>query len=458
MDKKKTDLFENYAIPKAVAYLSLPAIMGTLVMVLYNMADIYFVGMLDNSLESSAVTIASPLILAFNAVTNLFGVGGSSLMSRSLGKKDYDTTKKCVATSVYLALFSAILFSALYTIFRNPMMNLLGADASNRAQTARYLFWTVTVGAIPSILNVVLSNMVRGEGESFHASIGVISGCVLNIILDPFFVLPKFIGMGAAGAGMATCISNCVACAYLLIVIFLKRKTTYVCLNPKQFSFRKDIYKEIFGVGIPASIQNLLNVTGTVILNNFTNKFGTDAVTAMGICHRVTMIPLYLTMGMTQGIMPLISYNFASGNRKRMKDAIMFVIRISVVITVAMAIVFYFYSGNIVAIFMDEPVAVVDYGRVILRAMCIGIPFLAVDFTAVAVFQAIGKGSYSFIFAISRKIILEIPAIIILNKIYPLYGMGFAQPFAEFVLTVISIFMLRKIFRETINVGKQEVM
>lgn len=446
MEQKKTDLFENYPIPKAVAYLSLPAIMGTLVMVLYNMADTYFVGMLQDSVESSAVTVAAPMLLAFNAVTNLFGVGGSSMMSRCLGKKDYDTAKKTVATSVYLSLVCAILLSLSYSVLKNPVIDLLGADASNRAQTARYLFWTVTLGAVPSIGNVVLSNMVRAEGESLHASLGVMCGCILNIILDPFFVLPNFIGMGAAGAGMATCISNCVACLYLLTVIFLKRKTTYVCLDPRQFSFRGDIYREVFGVGIPASIQNLLNVTGSIILNNFTKDFGIDAVSAMGICHKITMVPLYITMGMTQGIMPLISYNYAGGNRKRMKDAIMFVLRISAVITVIMAVAMYIFSGNIVAFVMNEE-AVVAHGTIILRAMCIGIPFLAIDFTAVAVFQAIGKGLYSFIFAIARKIILEIPALFILNRVYPLYGMGYAQPVAEFVLTIVSIFMLRKIFR-----------
>lgn len=331
---KKTDIFENYPVPKAVAVLSVPAVLSTLVMVLYNIADTYFVGLLADAAQSSAVSLAAPVLLAFNAVTNLFGVGSASMMSRSLGRKDVDSAKRTAAFGFWVSLSCAAVISVCYTVFRAPLMTLLGTDATNYAYTEKYLFYTVTCGAVPSIMNVIMSNMVRSEGESVHASVGVISGCVLNIILDPFFVLPRFLGLGAAGAGLATLISNCFALSYLFFVTFLHRRTTIVCLNPKKARFRRDIAKEVFGVGVPASIQNLLNVTGSVILNKFAASFGVAAVAAVGIAHKVYVLPLYLTMGMTQGIMPLISYNFASGDKKRMKDSISFVLKISVVICV----------------------------------------------------------------------------------------------------------------------------
>lgn len=446
MDAKKIDLFENYSIPKAVATLAIPSVMGCIVMILYGAADTYFVGMLNNAIETAAVSLAAPALLAFNAINNLFGVGASSMMSRSLGKKDYDTVKRTASFSFYLAAICALLISVFYTFFKNGLLNLLGADDITRDATARYLLWTVTFGAIPAILNVVLSNMVRSEGESLHASIGVMSGCILNMILDPFFVLPKFLNMGAAGAGCATFISNCFSMAYLLVIIFIRRKTTCVCLNPAKFTLRKDIFAEVFGVGLPASIQNLLNVTGTVLLNNYTAAFGAAAVSAMGICHKINMMPLFISMGITQGVMPLISYNFSSGNKKRMKDATIFVLKIGILITIILGIFYYIFPEWLVALFMKDA-EIVNHGKILLRAMSIGVPFLAIDFTAVAVYQAIGKGKYSLFFAIMRKIVLEIPAIIILNKLYPLYGMGYSQPFAEFVLSIASIFMLRKIFR-----------
>lgn len=450
MDSKKIDLFENYSIPKSVAKLAIPSLMGCIVMILYNIADTYFVGLLGSEVESAAVSLAAPVLLAFNAINNLFGVGGSSMMSRSLGKRDYDTVKKTAAFSFYMAAICSVIISIIYTVFKGGFLNLLGADEFTGGATANYLFWTVTCGAAPAILNVVLSNMVRSEGEAMHASVGVMSGCFLNIILDPFFVLPQFLGMGAAGAGCATFIANCFSLLYLLAVVFKKRKTTCVCLNPVKFSFRKDIVREVFGVGIPASIQNLLNVTGTVILNNFTAIYGAAAVSAMGISHKVYLLPMYVSMGITQGVMPLISYNYTSGNRKRMKDAIMYVLKLTLIITISMAILFYIFAGNFVRLFIDVD-SIVSHGKILLRAMSIGIPFLAIDFMVVAVFQATGKGKYSLIFAIMRKIVLEIPAIIILNKIYPLYGMGYSQPFAELVLAVAAVFMLKKIFKESVK-------
>ncbi len=445
MDNKRTELFETCPIPKAVMTLSVPTVLSTLVMVLYNVADTYFVGMLNDPVESAAVTLAAPVLLAFNAVNNLFGVGASSMMSRSLGRKDYDTVKKCSSFSFYCAAASALLISLLCTVLKSPLLNLLGADEVTREATARYLVWTVSFGAAPAILNVVLSNMVRSEGSSLHASIGVMSGCLLNVALDPFFVLPRFAGMGASGAGLATFISNSAACIYFFVLLFVKRKQTYVSLSPKNFVIRKDIVKEVFGVGIPASVQNLLNVTGSVILNNFTSAFGADAVSAMGIAHKINIMPVYVCMGLTQGIMPLVSYNYASGNRKRMKDTILFVTKVSLVLILAMTAGVYAFSDNLVRLFLDND-AIVGYGGPLLRGMCLGITFLGIDFLAVAVFQAIGKGIYSLIFAILRKLVLEIPAIIILNHFFPLYGMGYAATCAEFILAVAAVIMLRRIF------------
>ena len=447
MDDKKAALFERYTIPKAVATLAIPSVISCLVMVLYNMADTYFVGMLQDPVQTAGVSLGATVILSFNAITNLFGTGASSSMSRSLGRKDYEGARRCASFCFWLALLCAVLIAAGYSLFRAPVLSLLGADETTAQATADYLFWTCTCGAVPAIMNVVLSNMVRSEGEVLHASIGVMSGCLLNIVLDPFLILPQFAGMGAAGAGAATFISNCVACLYMLVIVYLHRKNTIVCLSPLRFGFNKQLTLDVFGVGVPASIQNLLNVTGTLVLNNFAAAFGAAAVSAIGIAHKVNMMPMYLAMGITQGVMPFISYNYASGARKRMKDCILFVLKLSVVITIVLAAALFVFSADVVRLFLDNE-EVVMHGEKLLRAMSLGVPFLSVDFLGVAVYQAIGKGRYSLAFAIARKIVLEIPALILFNKLMPLYGMGYAQPFAELVLTIAAVFMLRKIFRE----------
>ena len=447
IDEKKVELFERVSIPRAVVTLSIPTVLSSLVMILYNLADTYFVGMLRDPIENSAVTLAAPVLLAFNAVNNLFGVGSSSMMSRGLGAKDYDTVYRSSALGFYCALICGLLFSAFYTVFHTPLLSMLGADSETVFATGDYLKWTVSFGAAPAILNVVMAYLVRAEGSSLHASLGTMSGCLLNIILDPIFILPWGLDMGAAGAGLATFLSNCVACIYFFILLFVKRGRTYVCIKPSMFRFKRPIVLGIFAVGIPASIQNLLNVTGMTVLNNFTASYGADAVAAMGISQKINMVPMQVALGFSQGIMPLISYNYASGNVKRMKKSLTFTMKITLSSMAAVSLVYYLGAEFLVTLFMKNP-SIVAYGTRFLRGLCLGMPFLCMDFLAVGVFQACGLGRKSLVFAILRKIVLEIPALFLLNYLFPLYGLAYAQLTAELVLATAAVIVLVKLFRK----------
>lgn len=443
---QKTELFEQMSIPRAVLTLSVPTVLSSLVMVLYNLADTYFVGMLQDSIQNSAVTLAAPVLLAFNAVNNLFGVGSSSMMSRALGAKDHDMVRRSSAFGFYCALFSGILFSLLATAFRGPLLVRLGADSATAQATLEYMRWTVSCGAAPAILNVVLAYLVRAEGATLHASIGTMSGCALNIVLDPIFILPWGLDMGAAGAGLATFLSNCFACLYFFVLLFVRRGNTYVCVRPSMALPRRELVRGVFGVGVPASIQNLLNVTGMTVLNNFTAAFGPDAIAAMGISYKLNMIPMYVAMGVSQGLMPLVSYNYGSGNVSRLKKAVLFAGKISLSFMVVVSVGYFFASGTLIGMFMKTE-AVVAYGSRFLRYMCVAQPFLCLDFLAVGVFQACGLGRYALLFAILRKIVLEIPALYVLNYLFPPYGLAWAQTVAEVVLAAAAVAILVRLFR-----------
>ncbi len=446
-EDQKIVLFEKMPVPRAVMKLAVPTILSSLVMVLYNLADTYFVGMLNNPIENAAVTLAAPVLLAFNAINNLFGVGSSSMMSRALGRRDYETVYRSSAFGFYCALICGVLFSLIMVTFRGPLLTLLGATPETRSSTEGYMLWTVYLGAAPSILNVVMAYLVRSEGSALHASLGTMSGCLLNIVLDPIFILPWGFNMGAEGAGLATFLSNCVACLYFFILLFVKRGHTYVCVNPRKFGFRKSIVLGVCGVGIPASIQNLLNVTGMTILNNFTSGFGANAVAAMGIAQKINQVPTQVALGFSQGIMPLISYNYASGNIKRMKGTFLFAARTVLTGLVCVALFYFFGSNFLVRLFMDNQ-EVVSMGSRFLHGFCLGMPFLCMDFLAVGVFQAVGLGRNALVFAIMRKIVLEIPALFILNALFPLYGLPYAQPAAEVVLASAAVIVLTRLFRK----------
>lgn len=329
-------------------------------------------------------------------------------------------------------------------------MSLLGTSSDTVAETAGYLRWTVTFGAAPAILNVVMAYLVRAEGATLHASIGTMSGCLLNILLDPVFILPWGLDMGAAGAGFATFLSNCVACIYFFVLLFVKRKSTYVCIRPSMFGFRKGIVTGVCGVGIPAAIQNILNVTGMTILNNFTSSYGSQAVAAMGIAQKINMVPLYIAQGFSQGIMPLISYNYASRNIKRMKRATGFSIKVSVSFMTISLLFFCFGAGFLVSLFMKNE-EVIAYGSQFLKGFSLALPFLVLDFLAVGIFTACGMGRKTLVFAILRKIVLEIPALFVLDKLFPLYGLAYAQFAAELILSAIGMIVLARLFKNLDN-------
>ncbi|MBQ9913508.1 MAG: MATE family efflux transporter [Clostridia bacterium] len=422
--------------------------MSSIVMIIYNLADTYFIGMLDNPVQNAAVTLSAPVLLAFNAVNNLFGVGGSSMMSRALGRKDYRTVRESSAFSFYGALICSVSFSLLFLFFGENILYVLGADSETVDATLTYIKWTVVFGAVPAILQTTMAYIIRSEGYSAMASIGTISGCLLNIILDPLFALPFGLGLEVEGVALATFISNCVSCVYFLVlIIFVLRKKTSISINPKDFHFRKPIVTGIFTVGISACIQNLLNVTGMTILTNFVSAFGTTAIAAMGIVQKITQVPLYVFLGVSQGVAPLIAYNYASKNYRRMKHTVTFTGTLITSLSVFAVLILFFSGEGIITLFMKNT-EVVSCGSGLIKGFCMALPFLCLDFLAVGVFQSLGNGKNAMIFAVTRKIILEIPALLILNKLFPLYGLAWAQFCAELVLSIIAVIILRNIFRK----------
>lgn len=444
--KDVKDLFERESIHSAVMKLAFPTVVSSLVTVIYNLADTYFVGLLNDPIQTAAVTLAAPALLAFNAVNNLFGVGTSSAMSRALGRGDTDMVKESSVFGLYCAFVCSALFAVFTGLFRGPLIGILGATSENYQVTGAYMKWAITWGAVPSILNVVFAFLVRAEGASVHASIGTMSGCILNIILDPIFIMPWGLNMGAAGAGLATFLSNCVAFLYFLVLLYVKRRTTCICMNPRRFAFNKKIAADVFGVGIPAAIQNLLNVTTMAVYNNFAAAYGSEAVAAMGIVQKIQMVPMQVTLGAVQGIMPFVGYNYANNSRERMKKAVLDTLKIMVLLMVVIVIGGSLCSSALVGLFIKTD-TVIHYGSRLLPGFLLALPFMCVDYMTVCVFQAIGDGKRSFIFALVRKLALEIPALVLLNHLIPLYGMSYSAMCAEIILAAISVKMLYHVLK-----------
>lgn len=446
-DQKRTILFERESVPRAVFKLSVPMIISNLVALVYSLADTYFVGMLDDPVQTAAVTLAATVLLAFNAVTNLFGVGSSSMMSRALGHGDMKTVRQSSAFGFYGTLVCGILYSLCCALLMQPLLRLLGADATTAAATRSYLFWTVVLGAAPSMLNMVMAYLIRAEGATLHASIGAMSGCLLNILLDPLFILPGGLNMGAAGAALATLLSNCAATVYFLAYLFFNRRSTCVCISPRELTLRREIVGGVCAVGVPAAIQNLLNVVSHTLFNNLAAPHGAQALAAMGIAGKISMVPWYVATGISQGVAPLIGYTYAAGMHKRMKQALRFSITVAEILLVLMAAFSCLFSRQITGLFMNDA-QTVAYGSSFLYGMAASVPFLMLDFMGVAAFQALGKGKLSLNMALLRKLVLEIPVMFLLNFLWPLYGLSLAQLCAEVCMSAVSMALLLQLLRQ----------
>jgi len=447
---QKTDkayLFEEMPVMKAIFKLSVPVIISSVISIVYNLSDTYFVGMLNEPVQNAAVTLVAPAMVLFFAVTNLFGIGSSSLMSRKLGEKKFEDVKRAGATGLYLGLFCAFMISAVTLIFNPFVLHILGTSDITYAVTKQYLFWTVGLGAVPGIMNILFSFILRAEGRSIQASVGAVSGCILNIILDPFFILPFGLNMGAAGAGFATFISNTFACLYFLVLLFIIRKKTYVSVNPKYISFKPEILKDIFVVGIPGVFQNILNVIGMTILNNLAAGYGTDVVASMGIVGKINQIPIQVIFGFSQGIMPLIGYNFACKNTARVKETIRKEFSIILGLLALIIVVYVLGGKSIVRLFMDND-SIVEIGYRFMLGMALCMPFMSLDFVTVGISQSFGIGKIALAFSFIRKLFLEIPFIFLFSKLFGMYGLAFPAAGTEIIMSIIALIVLIKMIKK----------
>lgn len=446
----REELFETSPVWNAIFTLTIPMIISSLVSMIYNLSDTYFVGALNDSVQNAAITLTAPAMTLFYGITNLFGVGASSLMSRSMGRKDFETVRKASATGLYLALIASALFSLVIIVFNGQALHILGTDSITYEATRQYLFWTVGLGAVPGIMSIMFSFLLRAEGRSMQASIGQISGCLLNIVLDPFFILPFGLNLGAAGAGLATFIANCVACTYFLVLVIKERNNTYVCLNPTFVTLKKDILINIFIVGVPGVFQNILNVVSMTILNNIVAGYGADVVASVGIANKINQLPIQIVFGFTQGVMPLIGYNFASKNFPRMKEAIKKTYILTISALMVILVLFNVAGQPIIRFFMDND-EIVRTGAWFLSGFGISLPFLCIDFMVVGISQAFGMGKPALVFSFLRKVFLEIPFILILNHLAGVMGIAYAQCTTEIIMAIIAVFVQISLLRKAVE-------
>ena len=434
--KDNTEIFSKIPVKKAVILLIIPTIISQLITVVYNMADTFFIGQLNDPRQVAAATVVLPAFIFLTGIANLFGIGGSSLIARQLGM---DERKKAVHTSafsIWTALTVTVISCLIMLIFSKSILPMLGADSDTSSYCFDYLLWVVVIGGIPTVMNTMLSHLVRAEGYSKQASTGVAIGGILNIILDPIFI--SVLGLELKGAAIATMLSNVCATIYFLIFIRSKKDTTVITFNPKKYTVKYNIPKDVVIIGLSSFIINLMAIISNIILNNFIASYSTVAIAGIGIAKKVDFLVIAIANGLTQGVLPLIAFNYASGDRKRMLDSIKTTLLYSMIISVSGTLFLFFGAANVTGMFINDA-DTIAYGKVFLRILSLSGPFLCINFLVVTIFQATGEKTRSLVLSMFRKGIIDIPFMLFFHMNKNVIGIGWSTPIADFISFVAAI-------------------
>ncbi len=438
------EIFETWPIPKALMELALPMIFGQLIILIYNLADTFYIGRTNNPLMVAGVSLLLPVFNISITFANLFGIGGGTLISRLMGAGHDDEAKTVSAFSFYMTIISAGIFSLSMFVFMEPILRLLGASDDTLTFAKQYTFCVIVIGAIPTILSMTLSNFLRSTGYAKQAGFGISMGGIINIILDPLFMfvlLPK--GYEVLGAGIATMLSNVIVCFYFFVIILRLKNNNILSLSILNIiPSAKNVYA-IFAVGVPAAIAVTLFDVTYIIIDKLASTYGDIPLAAIGIVLKAERLPLNVGIGLCQGMMPLAGYNYSSGNFHRMRETVNFSRMVGLIFGFVSVAMYEIFAPQIMRIFIDD-VQTVTLGTNFLRARSLATPFMFMCFHLVNFFQAVGFGGKALALGSARWVVFNIPLLFIMNYILGMYGIVWTQVVADIMMTIVSLIVYRK--------------
>ncbi len=429
----------------AVRRQIVPAVISQMIALIYSLADTYFVGLLNSPVQTAAVTVTYSSFVMLTAISNLFGVGGASALSRALGKKNIGAARDIAAVSFWFGLVAAVLFSVLFALFARPILYLAGATDETWTAVIGYARWVIILGGPCTILSTLLANLLRAEGNAKAASFGMSLGGVLNILLDPLLILPQFADLGAAGAGLATALSNGVSAAYLLCAALSRRSVLSLAVRRLE---RTRLYlMRILKVGLPSALQYALTVVAIAAQAKFVSRYPTEAVAALGIVKKLDQLPLYFSIGVSSGLLPLLAYTDAAGSYDRRRAAFRHGTAISFGFAVFCLAAFELFAEPLASVFMRDTVTV-TYAAAFLRRMVTAMPLMSVAYPMIIQFQAMGRVRESLVCSILRKGVLDIPLLFLMDALVPLYGLMWVQPIVDLISLSVAVVLYLRIRRK----------
>lgn len=437
-ENAENELMARLKVSKAVATMAIPSVISSLVTVVYNMADTFFVGQTEDPLQVAAVSLTNPIFILFMAFANMFGMGGSAVASMALGEQNQKRMKQVSAFITYASLAVGILFALVLVGFMQPILSIFGANEETYALARGYVFH-ISYGAPFIIWSAAASFVVRSEGASKEAMIGSMIGTIANIVLDP--VLISGFHLGAAGAAVATTLGNILASLYYLW--YFVKKSNNFSIGIRNFTCRYGIFSGICSCGLPTAIFSTLMSVSTIVLNQILVAYGNAPVAAIGIVFKANMFITFLQMGLANGVQPLLGYNFGSGDKKRFQDIAAYTKKCCIVIGILATLLFFVFRRQIIGLFIQDE-EVIMYGVRMLIAYMLSGPVIGILFMNMNCMQSVGKAFWATILSVLRQGVLLIPLLFLLNALGGLTGVIYGQALTDYIAVILSVLMWRK--------------
>ena len=435
------ELMGSMKVSKAVAKMAVPSVISSLVTVVYNMADTFFVGQTGDALQVAAVSLTNPIFILMMAFANMFGMGGSAVASMALGEQKEKRAKNVSAFVLYASLIVGIAFMLILMIFMKPILTLFGADAETYEFARGYTFH-ISYGAPFIIWSAASSFVIRVEGASREAMIGSMVGTVANIILDPVFI--SVFGMGATGAAIATTIGNVLSCLYFLWY-FLK-KSRLLSLNPRYFRCGDGILVKICSIGLPTAIFSALMSVSTIVLNQILVAYGNAPVAAIGIVFKANMFITFLQMGLANGVQPMLGYNYGAGNEKRFREIERFSKICCLIVGIISVILYYLFREPIIRIFINDE-EVIRYGVQMLIGYMLSGPVIGILFMNMNCLQSVEHAFPATVLSILRQGLLLIPLLYLLDFLFGMNGVIYGQSITDYIAVGLSVVIWARVRR-----------
>lgn len=414
-------------VSKLICKLAVPCIISMLVTAFYNMADTYFVGVLKSNAATGAVGVVFSMMAIIQAVGFFFGQGSGNYISRELGRKNYQEASNMAATGFYSSMIAGLLICLVGQIFLEPLAYLLGSTPTILPYTEEYLR-VILLGAPWMTASLVLNNQLRFQGSASYAMVGIVSGAVLNIALDPLLIF--LFDMGVAGAGWATIISQFVSFCLLLHGC---TKGSNIHIRIRNMKLQWHYYKMIIRGGLPSLARQCLASVATICLNHAAQPYGDAAIAAMGVVQRITMFGYSTMLGFGQGFQPVCGFNYGAGLYSRVKTGFWFCVKVSFSFLVGVGILGFIFAPNLISLFRDDPI-VVEFGTRALRFQCITLWAQSWIVMSNMMMQSIGRTVPATFLAVARQGLFFIPFVMLLPPILDALGIQLAQSSAD-VLT-----------------------